>query len=110
MEENLADAAKVGGAWQTDGSRHSLGLRLTEEELQDGTVLVRPREGRTTLKVCYLFSGVKRKASIGEHLRKLCAAEGIGLRMFEVDIVVGGSEHDLLDRTSQDKWMARIES
>ena len=110
MDESLADAAKIGGAWQTDGSRHTIGLRLTEEERQDGTVLVEPQEGRTTLRVCYLFSGVKRKASIGEHLRKLCAKEGIGLRMYEGDILVGGSDHDLLDKASQDKWMARIES
>ena len=81
---SLAQAARVGGAWQTDGSRHTVGSRLTGEDLQDGTLLVPPREGRTTLRVCYLFSGVKRKASIGEELKKMCLKEGIGLRMFEV--------------------------
>ena len=99
---SLAEAARVGGAWQTDGSRHTVGSRLTGEAIQDGTLLVPPQEGRTTLRVCYLFSGVKRKASIGEELKKMCLKEGIGLRMFEVDILVGGSEHDLLDKASQD--------
>ena len=27
----------------------------------------------------------------------------------EVDVLVGGSEHDLLDGPSQDKWLARLE-
>ena len=107
---SLAQAARVGGAWQTDGSRHTVGSRLTGEGIQDGTLLVPPQEGRTTLRVCYLFSGVKRKASIGEELKKMCLKEGIGLRMYEVDILVGGSVHDLLDKASQDRWMSRIES
>ena len=109
-ESSLGEAAKLGGAWQTDSSRHTVGPQVNGDEYQDGTLLVAPREGRTTLRVCYLFSGVQRKASIGNHLKKLCETEGIGLVLFEVDILVGGSGHDLLDKASQDKWMARIES
>ena len=105
-----AKAAYNRGAWQTDRSRHTVDMTVNSEELKGGTTLLTAQPGKRTLRLAYFFSGVKRKASIGEELRKLCEKEGIGLRMYEVDILVGGSEHDLLDRASQDRWMARIES
>ena len=33
----------------------------------------------------------------------------MGLIIFEIDVLVGGDEHDLLNRESQDKWLARVE-
>ena len=42
------------------------------------------------LNVCYLFSGVSRKASIAQHLSQMCTAEGIGLVVEEIDIHIGG--------------------
>ena len=77
---------------------------------EGGTILVQPRQGSPTLKVAYFFSGVHRRASIGDHLQKLCEAAGFGLVMFEIDVLVGGKAHDLLDRHSQDQWLALVES
>ena len=65
---------------------------------------------RPVLKLAYFFSGVKRKASIGEFLKNFCAKFDVGLEMHEVDILVGGSEHDLMDKEMQAQWIARIES
>ena len=50
-----------------------------------------------------------RKASVGEHLKRLCRKEGLGLVVHGVDVLVGGSEHDLLDGPGQDKWLVRLE-
>ena len=74
------------------------------------TVVVQAPEGATTLKVAYFFSGVERKGSVANCLAKLCAACGSGLVVEEVDIMVGGNCHNLLDRAAQDEWIARIES
>ena len=73
-------------------------------------MVVQAPEGATTLKVAYFFSGVERKGSVANCRAKLCAASGIGLVVEEVDIMVGGNRHNLLDRTAQDEWIARIES
>ena len=105
-----ADRAFQDGAWQTDGSRHTIGMDVDREELAKGTMLVEPKDGKPTLRVAYFFSGVTRKASIADELRKLCAKDGYGLQAFEVDVLVGGSEHDLLDRTGQEAWLARLEA
>jgi hypothetical protein len=51
---------------------------------------------------------VQRKASIAQELKKLCEAEGIGLYFKEIDTLIGGSEHDLLDRESQEAILAEI--
>ena len=85
-----------------------MGNRVTEADAQRGKLLVAPRDSLPTLSVLYLFSGVSRKASIAEELRKFCEAGGYGLRFHEVDILVGGSEHDLLDADAQEQWLARI--
>ena len=71
--------------------------------------MLEAKEGQRILRMAYFFSGVKRKASIAEQLKRRCAKLGLGLVVYEVDILVGGSEHDLLDRASQDAWLARLE-
>ena len=104
------DAAKVGGVWQTDGSRHTAGKRMTEEQRRTGHLLVAPCDGLPTVRLCYLFSGVSRRSSIANELATLCTNSGFGLHVWEVDILNGGSEHDLLDEDCQRHWMARVES
>ena len=94
-----ADRAFQDGVWQTDGSRHTIGMDIDKDELSKGTMLVAPKPGKPTLRVAYFFSGVTRKASIADELRKLC----------EIDVLVGGSEHDLLDKNSQDLWISSLE-
>ena len=70
--------------------------------------MIEARPGKATLKMAYFFSGVKRKASIAEQLKRICAKQGLGLIIFEIGVLVGGKEHDLLNRESQDKWLARV--
>ena len=53
---------------------------------------------------------MKRKASIAEHLKKMCKKSGFGLTVFEIDVLIGGSQHDLLDREAQNMWLARLEA
>ena len=67
------------------------------------------RPGNATLKMAYFFSGVKRKASIAEQLKRRCAKQGLGFIIFEIDVPVGVEENDLLNRESQAKWLARVE-
>ena len=106
-EENTA---LVDGVWQSDGSRHCAEGQVKGGDVSGGTLIVPARSGHRTLKVAYFFSGIKRKASIGNSLRKLCESSGTGLIVHEVDILVGGSEHDLMDPSSQDDWMSRVEA
>ena len=103
--------AFAGGAWQSDGSRHALDGRMKGVDTSRGTMVFHAsNENRPVMQVAYFFSGVKRKASIGEFLKKLCIKFDVGLEMHEVDILVGGSEHDLMDKDMQTQWIARIES
>ena len=107
MEEALedeAEAAKIGGVWQSDGSRHSIGRKVNE----GARARVAPRDGRPTLRMAYLFSGPQRKSSIAHHLHQLCAKAGFGLEVDEIDILVGGKQHDMLDSEAQEAIMARI--
>ena len=69
------------------------------------TLTVAARSGKTTLKVAYFFSGIRRKASIAEALKKLCEDSGIGLEFCEIDILVGGAAHDLFDKKKQDDFL-----
>ena len=71
--------------------------------------MLEARPGKATLKMAYFFSGVKRKASIAEQLKRRCAKQGLGLIIFEIDVLVGGYEHDLLNKESQEAWLARVE-
>ena len=109
MDEALdADAAKIAGVWQSDGSQHTSEPQVKAGDPYVPNVRVSPREGRRTLKVLYLFSGVERRASIADHLKRLCCADGTGLDFYDVDIHVGGSSHDLLDGDVQEDYIARI--
>ena len=104
-----ANTALVGGVWQTDASRHTLDGRLKGRDTAQGTVRVEARKGFPTLRVAYFFSGVERKASIAENLKRMCEEEGFGLILHEVDTLVGGEAHDLLKSESQDAWIKRVE-
>ena len=66
-----------------------------------GRVVLEPQEGKRTMRVAYFFSGMSRKAFIGEKLLKFCAKAGLGLVVDEIDIVNGGKSHDLFDRDAQ---------
>ena len=39
----------------------------------------------------------------------MCIEVGFGLQVFEVDVLIGGSEHDLSDKATQDEWIGRLE-
>ena len=69
-----------------------------------------PLEGLPTLKVAHFVSGVKRKCSIAELPADHCKWAGVAFVMHEVDMFVGGSEHDLLDRESQDNGLGQIDA
>ena len=88
---------------------HSRPARTSAGSGEPGVVTSDPRDGRPTMRVCYLFSGRHRRASIAEELRRLCERSGSGLRMEEIDIMIGGSAHDLLDAEKQANLLARIE-
>ena len=103
----LEAAASLEGQWQTDTSRHQ-DSRLADADPHEGVLLVKPQNNKSTLKVAYFFSGVKRRASIASHLAKMCTEAGVGLRMYEIDVLVGGSDHDLLDKESQEAWLSRV--
>ena len=60
------------------------------------------------MKAAYFFSGKSRKSLVGEELRKLAIEKGVGLIVYEVDILNGGGEHDLLDKAAQYRWEARV--
>ena len=93
-----AKAAYDKGSWQTDASLHARHKKVDPSTLEGGTTLLTARPGERTLRMAYFFAGVKRKASVAEELKKLCAKQGLGLVIFEVDVLIGGSEHDLLNR------------
>ena len=92
-----AKAAYEDGVWQTDASRHAKHRKVDPSTIEGGTTVLEARPGKATLKMAYFFSGVKRKASIAEQLKRRCAKQGLGLIIFEIDVLVGGDEHDLLN-------------
>ena len=77
--------------------------------MEGRTIVLEAKPGMATLKMAYFFSGVKRKASIAEQPKAKCARQGLGLIIFEDDVLVGGSEEHLFNRDSQDAWLARSE-
>ena len=93
-----AKAAYEDGVWQTDASRHAKHRKVDLATIEGGTTVLQARPGKATLKMAYFFSGVKRKASIAEQLKTRCAKQGLGLVIFEIDVLVGGDEHDLLNK------------
>ena len=66
-------------------------------------------EGEAILRVAYFFSGIERKSSIADCLRKDCAKEGFGLEMHEIDNLVGGDAHNLALPKVQGDWIWKIE-
>ena len=104
-----AKAAYDRGAWVTDASLHARHKQVDPALLEGGTSLLEAKPGKRTLRLAYFFAGIKRKASVAEELKLLCKKDGLGLTVFEVDVLIGGSEHDLLDREKQDQWLARLE-
>ena len=90
-------------------SRHTVSGQMNEEARSDGKLLVPPRDGKPTLTVAYFFSGIQRKASVANCLARLCRDSGFGLAFHEVDILVGGGKHDLMNLEAQQSWLDRIE-
>ena len=105
-----SDAARIAGVWQTDASQHASkgSAHASATTTMDPSVLVAVPDEAPFLRVAYFYSGVKRKASLAESLRRRCLAAKVALTMCEVDILVGGSGHDLLGKTSQRAWLFRV--
>ena len=98
------EAALAGGVWQTDSSQiHATSRRQVKAPASSSaTGSSAEPDSRRTFRVCYLFSGVQRRASIAEALQKLCDKAGVRLIIEEVDILVGGASHNLLDEQAQE--------
>ena len=45
-----------------------------------------------------------------QSLKKLCADAGYGLEFTEIDILVGGKDHDLFDKARQDEFLQQVEA
>ena len=85
MERTLGeDAAKIGGVWQTDGSQHTQKRQVNVGDPHEPTAPIPPQEGRRSIDVLYLFSGVERRASIADFLMALCEKEGVDMNLFDV--------------------------
>ena len=104
------NAALVDGVWMSDGSRHTVDGPMKRSRSSRFTVTAQARKGMPTLRVAYFFSGIERKASIGNQLKALCEEHGYGLNFEEIDILVGGASHDLLDKEAQQAYIQELES
>ena len=109
-EPEIANTALVDGVWQSDSSRHSLAGQVTSGKGTRPTLCVAARNGLPTMKVAYFFSGISRKTSIAQSLKKLCEDSGYGLEFTEIDILVGGKDHDLFDKSKQDAFLQQVEA
>ena len=107
---HLAPVTPPSGVWEPDTSQRLAHSGPSVKELKDGdaTSRVTARDNKPTLRVAYFFSGVPRKASIAGHLERLCAASGFGLHLEDIYIYAGGPEHDLMLKSTQDVYLARI--
>ena len=85
-----SNAAMVDGVWKSDASRHTIDGPMKRTATSKYSIEVQARDDLPTIRVAYFFSGVERKASIGNKLKNLCAKHGYGLRFEEIDILVGG--------------------
>ena len=54
------------GAWQPNSSRHARDIHVDTKSLEGGATVSEAKPGMATMKMAYLCSGVKRKASIAE--------------------------------------------
>ena len=104
-----SNAAMVDGVWKSDGSRHTIEGPQKKEAGSKFSIVVEARGDLPTIRVAYFFSGIERKASIGNKLKGLCVKHGYGLKFEEIDILVGGKAHDLLDKDSQEAYIQDIE-
>ena len=104
------NTALVDGVWQSDGSQHASVGQVKPGDSKRPALTVAARNGQTTLKVAYFFSGIRRKASIAEALKTLCENSGLGLEFTEIDILVGGAAHDLFDKQKQDDFLRSVEA
>ena len=93
-----------------DQSYARAGPRMTASRAPSAREVAAGPDSRPHLRVVYFFSGHTRKASIKEHLEKLAVEHNVGVTVTEVDIMVGGSGHDLLAKAAQDGWIERIDS
>lgn len=50
-----------------------------------------------SIRILYLFAGVRRKNDIKEHLEKLCAKHNLDLHLQECDLLQNGAQDDILD-------------
>ena len=66
-------------------------------------------EPRTSLKVLYFFAGVVRKGDIRSFMKTTAESRGWSFIMEEIDLLRGGSEHDLSQSTAQNHWIDRIQ-
>ena len=60
------------------------------------------------LSVLYLFAGKERRADVGDHLRTLCAATGLQVKVVEVDILRDPVKHDLLSDQAWAELVRRV--
>ena len=109
-ERQLHERAVDRPEYETDSSQRAAaeGKSFAKANASVAEVVVVAPPGQPTLKAAYFFSGKSRKSSVGEELRKLAVEKGVGLIVYEVDILNGGGEHDLLDKTAQYAWEARV--
>ena len=82
-----------------DGHQHSCPPQKRGPRVV-GTTLLEAKPGMATLRMADFFSGVKHKASIAEQLNSRCAKRGLVLVVFEIDVLVGGQQQDLLKEGS----------
>ena len=72
-----------------------------------GSVLLVAVGDKPTLRVAYFFSGIQRKSSLAQSLKRLLEPDGFGLIVYEVDILVH-AKHNLIDEATQESWLSRI--
>ena len=96
--------------YEPDSSQKAAAWKKTTKDQEVAEIVLKPKHGKPSLRMAYFFAGKSRKASVGEELRKLCEADGFGLIVYEVDILNGGSAHDLINTESQAAWEARVQS
>ena len=91
----------VDGVWQSDSSQHTAKDPVMQGLGTRPSVSLAPRKGMPVLKVAYFVSGLHRTVSIAEYLKAMCKKSAYGLRFYEIDVLVGGKEHNLMDKTAR---------
>jgi len=100
-----AKAAYDRGVWQIDSGSRARNEEVDPESIRGGTTMLESKPGIATLRMAYFFfSGVKRKASAAEQLKRRCQRPVMGFIVFEIEVLVGRKEHDLLDSRGRFRW------